>query len=185
MSHLNDTTKQALRLAAVGALLHNLGKINAKFLDKQINNVNIGYLYQHILGLIAPHVSHLPLEWQNDYDAAKLTASCVLDNNTVTALKTAFNLPMPLDDRADYTIADLVEYLGQGQDKRWYQKDNGQYGIEHIFSGGSRLTHLMNRAHHGASGGEKEAIATAHQPDATDLYPVSYTHLTLPTKRIV
>lgn len=168
MSQLDNDTIQALRLAAVGALLHNLGKINAKFLDKQVNSAGNDYLYQHILGLIASHVSQLPTDWQNDYTANKLNASAILDNNTVATLKTAFRLPSPLDDRADYAIGDLIEYLGQGEP--WYQQENGKFGIERIFSGGSRLTHLMNRAHRGASGGEKEDIATAQQPDAANLY---------------
>jgi hypothetical protein len=168
MNELDDATKQALRLAAAGALLHNLGKINAKFLDKQINNANNNYLYQHILGLIAPHVSKLPAHWQGDPDARKLTAPAVLDSATLTALKTTFMLPYPFDDRTDYMIGDLIEYLGQGEN--WYSEDNGKYGIEHIFPGGSRLTHLMNRAHRGASGGEKENIATTQYPDAADLY---------------
>lgn len=150
MSQLDTATKQALRLAAVGALLHNLGKINAKFLDKQINGVNNDYLYQHILGLIAAHISKLPVDWQSDYEVSKLSASAVLDNATVIALKTTFNLPIPLDDRTDYTIGDLIEYLGQNEP--WYKLDNGSYGIKHIFSEGSRLTHLMNRAHRGTCG---------------------------------
>ncbi|MCB0047683.1 MAG: hypothetical protein KDD92_19835 [Caldilineaceae bacterium] len=168
MSQLNDDAKQALRLAAVGALLHNLGKINAKFLDKQINRASNDYLYQHILALIAPYVDRLPSDWQSDFDVNKLTASDILDSATVTALKTGFHLPSPLDDRADYTVGDLIEYLGQGE--RWYEENDGKYRIEHIFSTGSRLTHLMNRAHRGASGGEKEDIATAQQPYAGDLY---------------
>ena len=46
------------------------------------------------------------------------------------------------------------------------QKQNdGKYGIEWLFPNGSRLTHLMNRAHHGASGGEKEGIYSVSLPD--------------------
>jgi hypothetical protein len=168
MSELNDATKQNLRLAAVGALLHNLGKIHAMFLDRQVNNASSDYLYQHILGLVAAHVSKLPPDLQSHYDASKLTVSAVLDSATISALTTAFKLPTPLDDRTDYTVGDLIEYLGQGE--RWYEENNGNFGIEHIFPSGSRLTHLMNRAHRGASGGEKEDIATTQQPDVHDLY---------------
>ncbi|MCZ7672366.1 MAG: hypothetical protein M5U34_37205 [Chloroflexi bacterium] len=173
MNQLDNATKQALRLAAIGTLLHNLGKINARFLDKQINGDNASgdakkYLYQHILGLVLSHAdrSEMPGNWQDKYDL--IGDSAVLDDNTVTPLKTAFNLPTPIDDRTDYTIGDLIEYLGQGEP--WYQQDNGKFGIEHLFSVGSRLTHLMNRAHRGASGGEKEDIATAQQLNADDLY---------------
>lgn len=168
MSRLDDPTKQALRLAATGALLHNLGKINAKFLDKQINSAANNYLFQHILGLIAPHVGNLPADWRVNYDTNKLNASSVLNAQTVAALARTLTLPVPLNDRTDYTIGDLIEYLGVKEE--WYENKTGKYGIEHIFPGGSRLTHLMNRAHRGASGGEKEDIATAQQPDVTDLY---------------
>ncbi|PJF38277.1 MAG: hypothetical protein CUN55_17830, partial [Phototrophicales bacterium] len=166
MSQLNNETKQALRFAAVGALLHNLGKINAKFLDKQINQADNKYLYQHLLGLIATHAvkENIPDEWQANYDA--VGDSVVLDAATIEALKSDFKLPIPLDDR-DYTIGDLIEYLGQGEP--WYTEVDGKYGIEHIFPNGSRLTHLMNRSHRGASGGEKENIAAVQQPDATKL----------------
>jgi len=61
--------------------------------------------------------------------------------------------------------------LGVGEP--WYglsDKVGDKYVIEDIFPGGSRLTHLMNRAHHGASGGEKAHIAKTKQTDATDLY---------------
>lgn len=168
MSQLNEATKQALRLAAVGALLHNLGKINAKFLDDKINSANNNYLYQHILGLIISHANRasIPGDWQAKYDV--VSNSNILTGATSAALKIALQLPAPLHDRTDYTVGDLIEYLGQGEP--WYKPDNDKYGIEHIFSGGSRLTHLMNRAHHGASGGEKEDIARAQQSNATDLY---------------
>lgn len=169
MSELDNATKQALRLAAVGALLHNLGKINAKFLDKQITSADNDYLYQHILGLIAPHIGKLPAEWQADFDAHKLSSSAVVDGKTINALAHPITLPKPLDDRTDYTIGDLIEYLGVKE--KWYKSDSsGKYGIEYFFPGGSLLTHLMNRAHRGASGGEKEDIATAQQPDASALY---------------
>lgn len=168
MSRLDDSTKQALRLAATGALLHNLGKINAKFLDKQINSAPNNYLFQHILGLIAPHVDKLPANWRVNYDTYKLEASSVLNARTVAALARTLTLPVPLNDRTDYMIGDLIEYLGVKEE--WYENKTGKYGIEHIFPGGSRLTHLMNRAHRGASGGEKENIATAQQPNAADLY---------------
>jgi len=168
MTQLDNVSKQALRLAAVGALLHNLGKIHGKFLDKQINSGSNDYLYQHILGLIAPHVGNLYADWQANYSGSKLSTSAILDMKTVNALAHTFSLPEPLNDRTDYTSGDLIEYLGQGEP--WYSNETGKFGIECLFSGGSRLTHLMNRAHRGASGGEKEDIATAQQPDPSDLY---------------
>jgi len=169
MSQLDDTTKQALRLAAAGALLHNLGKIHSKFLEnKVIEDANNDYLYQHILGLITPYVNQLPEDWRDSYNDTKLTASDVLESNSKTALKTVFSLPEPLNDRAHYTIGDLIEYLGQMEP--WYKKDHVKYGINYIYPEGSRLTHLINRAHRGASGGEKAHIAKTRQTDATDLY---------------
>lgn len=168
MSQLDDSTKQALRFAAVGALLHNLGKIHARFLDKQVNEADNNYLFQHILGLIRPYVNKLPEDWRDSYNDTRLTASDVLGSDTKIALKTGFSLPEPLNDRNDYTIGDLIEYLGVGKGEPWYNE--GIYGIQHIFPEGSRLTHLMNRAHRGASGGEKVKIAKAQQPNAADMY---------------
>ena len=169
MSQLDDSTKQALRFAAVGALLHNLGKINSRFLDKQVNNASNSYLFQHILGLIIDHAdrSQVPDNWRTKYDV--VGESKILTDLTSEVLKNAFKLPTPFNDR-DYTIGDLIEYLGVGEGEPWYRIVDGSYVIERIFPGGSVLTHLMNRAHSGASGGEKVNIATAQQPDAADLY---------------
>jgi len=169
MSQLDDSTKNALRFAAAGALLHNLGKIYHKFLNKQVNSADNNYLFQHILGLIRPYVHKLPDSKKNRFSSDKLDDSAILDNDTLTALKTTFNLPTPLNDR-NYSIGDLIEYLGVGAGEPWYEVVEGKYGIEHIFPSGSRLTHLMNRAHGGASGGEKVKIAIAQQPDAADMY---------------
>jgi len=97
MSKLDDTTKQALRFAAVGALLHNLGKIHYKFLDKQVNEADNNYLFQHILGLIRPYVNKLPACYQNRFSSIKLDASNVLKSTTVTALKKRLNyLPLSM-----------------------------------------------------------------------------------------
>jgi CRISPR-associated Csx11 family protein len=169
MSQLDDSTKQALRFTAVGALLHNLGKIHSKFLDKYVNKSSNNYLFQHILGLIIDHAdrSKVPENWQAKYDV--VSESKILTNRTSAALKNALNIPTPFNDR-DYTIGDLIEYLGVGAGEPWYDVVEGIYGIKHIFPDGSRLTHLMNRAHGGASGGEKAHIATAQQPDAAYMY---------------
>jgi len=169
MSQLDDSTKQALRFAAVGALLHNLGKINSRFLDKQVNNASNNYLFQHILGLIIDHAdrSQVPDNWRTKYDV--VGESKILTDLNSEVLKNAFKLPTPFNDR-DYTIGDLIEYLGVGEGEPWYRMVDGSCVMERIFPGGSVLTHLMNRAHGGASGGEKVNVATVQQPDAADLY---------------
>lgn len=167
MGQIDDSIKQALRFAAVGALLHNLGKIHSTFLDKYVNKSSNNYLFQHILGLITDHAdrSKVPENWQDKYDV--VGRSKILADQTSEVLKTAIKLPIPFNDR-NYSIGDLIEYLGVGEP--WYDVVEGKYGIKHIFPGGSCLTHLMNRAHRGASGGEKVHIATAQQPDAADMY---------------
>lgn len=170
MSHLGILAKHrdAILLMAAGALLHNLGKISAQFIRGQVNSGSTTYLYQHVLQLIAPHCPSLPEDlWKR---SRNLADSDILETGTKSALsKPVFTLCSPFDDRS-YCPGDLIEYLGVGEP--WYKKNStdGQYGIEHIFSGGSRLTHLMNRAHRGASGGEKEGIAFEKQLDGHRLW---------------
>jgi hypothetical protein len=163
---LLEQYRDALRLAAVGALLHNLGKISRHFIERQLGIGSPHYLYQHIVQLVNPHCASLPPGLRNG--CTHLAESDVLQPQTKAALSSpSVSLPHPFDDRV-YVSGDLIEYLGQGEP--WYQKNSGQFGIEHIFPKGSRLTHLMNRAHRGASGGEKQDIATAQQPDAHRLW---------------
>lgn len=79
----------------------------------------------------------------------------------------------PFDD-CDYRWGDFMEYLGQGADdaRLYFNKDvkkykdhenrikitgtGSSYYIECLRGTSSLLTHLMNRCHHGASGGEKD-----------------------------
>ncbi len=102
-------------------------------------------------------------------------------------------LPKPFDD-CEYRIGDFIEYLGLGN--RWARlyfrkdanrnedhclilnniKDNSAdpadhpYYIELIRGTTSLLTHLMNRCHHGASGGEKDVFYYQEQGKDTKLY---------------
>ncbi len=95
-------------------------------------------------------------------------------------------LPDPFNDCC-YRMGDFIEYLGQGS--RWarlyFRKDADKqeqhreilagiakaaadpadhiYYIEQIRGTSSLLTHLMNRCHHGASGGEKDAFYICDQ----------------------
>ncbi len=160
-----ERNQQALRLAGVGALLHNLGKISSDFLHNQLKTGSENYLFQHILQLIEPLC---PLDglWDN---CDKLPDSDILHRKTKQALNTlSFNFDAPFDDRI-YVPGDMIEYLGV--EEPWYTRQEGdeKYGIEHLFSEGSRLTHLMYRAHHGASGGEKQGIALKQQHDEHNL----------------
>ena len=163
-----NRNQQALRLAGVGALLHNLGKISSQFIQNQLMpGCADKYLYQHILQFIGSHRSVLTSDLWDKID--DLPHSDILNIETKKALANyPFSLDLPFNDR-DYAPGDLIEYLGQGEP--WYKDQNGgHYGIETLFPAGSRLTHLMNRAHHGASGGEKEDIAAMQQLDAYQLW---------------
>lgn len=163
MSQLEILTdnQEALRLAAAGALLHNLGKISSRFIEKKP-----GYLYQHIVQLIDQHCANMPVGLWNGCD--HLAESNILQPETREILRDRlFCLPYPLDDRS-YAPGDLIEYLGQGED--WYKPDgNGNFNITRIFPNGSRLTHLLNCAHRGASGGEKQDIDTDQQLSTSHL----------------
>jgi hypothetical protein len=256
--------RDALLLAQVGALLHNMGKITPQFLNKMIHKKDEQFRYQHILHLIEEDYRDLQINIPKLYDDLnKDENQNVLDTKTVNALKRRFTLPHPFDDRR-YRPGDFIEYLGQGElvfGKKLYArpylfnwdiqskdykkiknflKHNFDIGIkkddiektdddmtiqisyenhsislelneektevnlkiddvrtvklivitEHdqlkvyglscwitkIFPGdsrltrGSRLTHLMNRSHRGASGGEKQAICTRDQTDPDKLY---------------
>ncbi|RJQ30099.1 MAG: CRISPR-associated protein Csx11 [Peptococcaceae bacterium] len=160
---------QGLRLAQAGALLHNLGKITSGFLEWQIKG-KLGkapsFKYQHILRLIESDCSLLATESPQLYQALKEPENInVLDKKTIDLLKRHFKLPFPLNDR-QYRPGDLLEYLGQDKiegENRLYNKPGEHHFIKNIFPGGSLLTHLMNRAHRGASGGEKEDIFIEQQ----------------------
>ncbi len=164
--------RDALLLASTGALLHNLGKVSSRFLT---NSLHQNYLFQHFLGLVGLHTQDPSVRadvsfWKIDWN--QLSASRVLDALTEHALTNPkIVLDFPFDDRT-YVSGDLIEYLGVGEP--WYKPQSvgnvSKYGIEFIFPEGSRLTHLMNRAHRGASGGEKQDIATKQQEDVCDLY---------------
>ncbi|MGC9423957.1 hypothetical protein, partial [Vibrio sp.] len=160
--------REALMLAATGAMLHNLGKVSSKFIKSQLNIDDTNFLYQHILNLIGPLCPNLPEGlWDKCRD---LPQSDILNTATKQTLSSnSFTLPFPYNDRV-YVPGDLIEYLGQGKGEPWYREHIGKLGILFLFPNGSLLTHLMNRAHRGASGGEKEDIYSEEQPDGHNLW---------------
>jgi hypothetical protein len=172
-----DLYHESLRLAQAGALLHNLGKITSSFLEWQIKGKKgeaPNFKYQHILHLIESDYNEsdynrLATELPKLYQALKEPENInVLDIKTIDLLKRNFKLPFPLNDRP-YRLGDLLEYLGQGKIKgknQLYNEPGKQHFIKNIFPGGSLLTHLMNRAHRGASGGEKKDIRVKQQDTA-------------------
>lgn len=161
MSELNKLAKcqKDLNLTAAGVLLHNIGKVSRQFLEKKLGSGGSDFLYQHILGLIYPYCENMPSElWDG---CTKLVSSDILESRTKTALSSnSIHLPFPFNDR-EYVPGDMIEFLGQREP--WYTDFKGKLGILHLFPEGSRLTHLVNRAHRGASGGEKEDVWTQNQ----------------------
>ncbi|PXF59761.1 MAG: hypothetical protein C4B59_10685 [Candidatus Methanogaster sp.] len=167
--------RDVLLLSQTGSLLHNLGKATRRFFEWQINR-DMGsaprFKYQHILHLIGTDY----FDFTNDLpnlciDLQETENQNILDSKTVNALtKRSFSLPGPFDDRS-YRPGDMIEYLGQGklEDDKSLYGSSGRYIIR-IFPNGSRLTHLMNRAHRGASGGEKQDIYAVGQTDSNHLY---------------
>lgn len=146
-----EANKKSLQLALVGALLHNLGKIASQFFENKIKGKEgseENYEYQHILHLIEKDWKAIPVNFKT---ALNKSENHIFDKK-IESLKQEFNLSFPFNDRT-YRPGDMIEYLGQGA-----ISGRKLYGdlITEIFSNGSRLTHLMNRAHHGASGGEKD-----------------------------
>jgi hypothetical protein len=106
----------------------------------------------------------------------------VFQEDTRKILQKEFPILMPPFDDRSYCPGDLIEFLGQGtpdlEKKGWRYNwariyytigannadeviktikapGKHKYYIEEIVNGSSLLTHLMNRCHHGASGGEK------------------------------
>lgn len=153
-------------MAQAGALLHNLGKVTSQFLNKMASSdLDQNFRYQHILHLIIEDYPDLRTNFRELYDDLQKEDEneILLDAETITALKRYFTLLYPFDDRS-YRPGDMIEYLGQRNEL--YK----QLWIKEIFKNGSLLTHLMNRAHHGASGGEKQDICVKSQVGPDKLY---------------
>lgn len=172
--------RQGVLLACAGALLHNLGKVSSRFVEMQCGELSSKgkrYFYQHVVGLflddcgrdvesfLRPYKFKNKKQQKQREDLSKhlgqstdVTAQ-VLQDATKEKLKTpiSFPLPKPFNDRS-YRIGDLIEYLSQGEPFYSKPKGHSEYLIQKLFSPSSLLTHLMNRCHHGASGGEKDAI---------------------------
>ncbi len=171
-----ENNRDALLLAQAGALLHNLGKVTSQFYQSQIdkNSRFANYFkYQHILHLIEKDWTSITIITPKLHAALGEPENLnVLDNKTFDSLTRIFKLSFPFDDR-DYRPGDMIEYLGQRKlegNKKLYGKPTEKHWIKEIFSKGSSLTHLMNRAHHGASGGEKQDISVEEQKKINEIY---------------
>jgi len=175
-----EENKDALRLAQMGALLHNLGKVTSQFFEETINGKKGSapdFKYQHILHLIETDYPLLAQNIKELYDALhKNENKNVLGSKTVDSLKRNFDLPSPFDDRI-YRPGDMIEYMGQGEldddkniKKKLYAVPPEKQWITEIFKNGSRLTHLMNRCHRGASGGEKQDIWAKGQDNTNKIF---------------
>ncbi|GAV24612.1 hypothetical protein ciss_05450 [Carboxydothermus islandicus] len=170
---MNDVIKyrKGVLLACAGALLHNLGKVSRRFVEMQLNHLGQNtYYYQNIIGLINNKYQTEKKLFQQtagnkNINLSKLGGANdlteqVFDIKTKKALSQKIEeLPAPFTDR-EYLIGDLIEFLGLRpfQFYKYYK-----IFTEKFFPNGSRLTHLMNRCHHGASGGEKDKIFELQQ----------------------
>ncbi len=178
LNFIGDVKKhrQGVLFASAGALLHNMGKINSKFIRYMINIDPVGedYEYQHICGLFLEDVRNKNLRVDRKvllnkgylelYDRlAGFTVNIdALSEETRNVMKQEISsLPVPFNDRI-YRIGDLLEYLSSN----WYKKNKTTERLNFkelgIFDS-TLLTHLMNCSHHGASGGEKQDICTSQQ----------------------
>lgn len=171
-----QTYRQGVLLASAGALLHNLGKINSKFIQYEVDKDNYpeaeGYEFQHICRLFLEDVSkkNIDLTKEANKDFAKLykrldtcpvNIKSLLDATRNCLKQEIPALPGPFDDRT-YRLGDLLEYLSSS----WYKKNKATGKLEFEELGlfdSTLLTHLMNRSHHGASGGEKQDIDVQQQ----------------------
>lgn len=173
--------RQGMLLACAGALLHNLGKVSSQFIEGQLGILTGNYFYQHVPGLLLSDCSawgptvkdfldHYRFDGTNktplarDLGGSNDKTGSALQPATKDLLKNTFVPPLSrhFDDR-QYRVGDLIEYLGQGEPFYSKPKGCGRYLVEELFSASSLLTHLMNRSHHGASGGEKQDIYTLQQ----------------------
>lgn len=180
-----STYRQGVLLACAGAILHNLGKVSSEFVEMQLGILRQKgkyYFYQNIVGLIhkrvASKISFLPEGF--GCGGADITPGVFSQPTKDAVLKPIGKLPPPFDDRS-YCLGDLIEFLGVDSFRQLYQKcekcrkckDNNKcascnnrkhkYNIQKLLSSSSLLTHLMNRCHHGASGGEKQDIYELQQ----------------------
>ncbi len=158
------------------------------------------YYYQHIVGLLKVDAIKAEINLNKEYSIDKKSIKHFGSLNDVTEnvfkeiknilSNTIFNnnkLFSPFDD-CEYRWGDFIEYLGQGtDDARLYfnknAKNNKQhreimektstgypYYIELIRENSSLLTHLMNRCHDGASGGEKDNFYHCKQNKDVPVY---------------
>jgi len=175
-----ENNRDALLLAQAGALLHNLGKVTSQFYQSQIdkNSRFANYFkYQHILHLIEKDWTSIKIITPKLHAALGEPENLnVLDNKTFDSLTRIFKLSFPFDDR-DYRPGDMIEYLGQGEldedkniKKKLYAVPPEKQWIIEIFKNGSCLTHLMNRCHRGASGGEKQDIWAKGQDNTNKIF---------------
>ncbi|ACX51947.1 hypothetical protein Adeg_0805 [Ammonifex degensii KC4] len=174
MSTVDDVLRyrRGVLLASAGALLHNLGKVSSRFVGTKVEpKWSKGYRYQHICGFFLEDVDNIGChgglsDWQKElyYDLTQRPENkdAISDETRKALACNIGELPVPFHQRLDingrsrpYRVGDLIEYLGQGEGL--YPQD-----ITKIFKS-SLLTHLMNRCHHGASGGEKQGIYELQQ----------------------
>jgi len=148
------------------------------------------YDYQHIIGILLKDIGEKELDFvpKNFTEERNITLK-VFSKELQKKLKTEIpKLPAPFNDRI-YRLGDFIEYLGQNSyswgkiyskegineesensEKSESQSEYTQFNIESIFNSSSLLTHLMNRCHDGASGGEKNQLYCAKQIAGQDLF---------------
>lgn len=182
---LVDEYRQPVLLASSGAFLHNLGKVSSEFNLHQLQVLGLTeneprkikkfYFYQQIIGLLREDAVNSgfplhkigPANFGKEHDVSEQ----VFAQETKSILAGSLgSLMKPFNDQ-DYRLGDFIEYLGQGSSS-WgkiyrtgtQEEDtikvllldpSKKLNIESIRGRSSLLTHVMNRCHDRASGGEK------------------------------
>jgi len=156
--------RQAILLAEIGALIHNLGKLSEEFIyvfREGGDPSRPDFDYQHIAGILPRHVVDKSKVENWFRDRFSRVEASTAQSKTINFLPqrvkdflwaVKINLPAPLNDR-EYCLGDFIDF----QDRLWYyNKKRKKSRSPSFFQNGARALRLFERSHDAASGAEKE-----------------------------
>jgi hypothetical protein len=161
------SNREGILKAELGAFLHNIGKFGREFVESKLPG-GPAFGYEYVAGVLNEILQSrgkaLPPSAQQSIkqrlDSGNRTlADAFLPADGIFAQRlrsTSITLPHPFDDRT-YRVGDLIEF----QNPVWYRHNSRR--IQEVFGTTSRLTELLEAAHHYAQGAEKGDVDASAQ----------------------